>query len=122
MTTAGAKRVRVHVGIQSLAAGGSGTFYVDDMFFKYGLEQNLMGNSKFEQSAGTTGLADGGLAWVYNATTSYQVVNTPVTSGMQAQKLTASNMAQGVLHMCCKTWQWMKTSRMQQVDRYELKV
>ncbi|CAN7206538.1 hypothetical protein LJR153_000612 [Paenibacillus sp. LjRoot153] len=33
MTPAGAKRVCVHVGIQSLAAGGSGTFYVDDMFF-----------------------------------------------------------------------------------------
>ena len=97
-TPEGTKRVRVHVGMEALANGGGGSFYVDDMFFQYDPEGNLVGNPTFEYDTGTSGLADGWGKYLYRTNNQlFQTVSAPVTSGSRAQKVTSTNMLQGGL-------------------------
>ncbi|MEK5032873.1 hypothetical protein MKY96_15565 [Paenibacillus sp. FSL R7-0302] len=89
-------RARVHVGIRTEEGGGSGAFYVDNMVFRYDTAGNLLNNPSFENNlSGQKEISESWSRWSDSGGSLLQVVSSPVTSGVRAQKLTTPTMKSG---------------------------
>ncbi|WP_019909784.1 hypothetical protein [Paenibacillus sp. HW567] len=94
-TPTGTKRVRVHAGLVSTAAGGSGSFIVDSISFRYDPEGNRLTNGGVD-SATSQKIADGWSTWSdTHSADKFEVVSTPVSAGTMAQKVSSSGMPTG---------------------------
>ncbi|MEK4516723.1 hypothetical protein NSS64_15665 [Paenibacillus sp. FSL H8-0122] len=89
-------RARAHVGIRTEEGGGSGAFYVDNMAFRYDTAGNILNNPSFENNlSGQKEIAESWSRWSDSGGSLLQVVSSPVTSGVRAQKLTTPTMKSG---------------------------
>ncbi|MEK4852824.1 hypothetical protein NST04_23435 [Paenibacillus sp. FSL H7-0756] len=89
-------RARAHVGIRTEEGGGSGAFYVDNMAFRYDTAGNILNNPSFENNlSGQKEIAESWSRWSDSGGSVLQVVSSPVTSGVRAQKLTTPTMKSG---------------------------
>lgn len=76
--------------------GGSGAFYVDNMVFRYDTAGNLLNNPSFENNlSGQKEISESWSRWSDSGGSLLQVVSSPVTSGVRAQKLTTPTMKSG---------------------------
>jgi len=95
-TPAKTVRARVHVGIRTEEGGASGAFYVDNMAFRYDTAGNLLNNPSFENNlSAQKEMAESWSRWSDSGGSVLQVVSSPVTSGVRAQKLATPNMKTG---------------------------
>lgn len=89
-------RARVHVGIRTEEGGGSGAFYVDNMAFRYDTAGNILNNPSFENNLfSQKETAESWSRWSDSGGSVLQIVSSPVTSGVSAQKLTTPTMKSG---------------------------
>lgn len=99
-TPASATQARVHIRLNATSSGGGGTIYADSFALKQENTVNGLINGGFEDSSGTSGVADN---WNYYAdpgiTPAYQVVTSPLSGSKRAQKLSAVNIQSGGLHL-----------------------
>ncbi|MCM3292485.1 hypothetical protein M3661_20405 [Paenibacillus sp. MER 180] len=94
-----AVRARLHFTIIALDNDGSGTLTVDSVTFQKGEQSNLLINPGFEMNTRTSGVADGWGNWESaGVKANYRVVNSPVSSGKQAQQMVISNIPKDGMH------------------------
>ncbi|KEQ25453.1 carbohydrate binding domain-containing protein [Paenibacillus tyrfis] len=99
-TPAGTTQARVHIRLDALAKGGGGTLHADSFAIKKESAANLLINGGYEESTGIIGVADNWNAYADpGINPAYQVVTWPVSAGQRAQKLAASNIPSGGLHI-----------------------
>ncbi|WP_240422218.1 hypothetical protein, partial [Paenibacillus periandrae] len=88
--------VRVHIYLQGTAAGGSGTFYIDQASLRYTNDDNLLTNGSFETAiGGLNGIANG-----WNKADSAGIIGSSEvvdggTSGSKAQKISVVTIPEG---------------------------
>uniref|UniRef100_UPI001F089F57 hypothetical protein n=1 Tax=Paenibacillus periandrae TaxID=1761741 RepID=UPI001F089F57 len=88
--------VRVHIYLLGTAAGGSGTFYIDQASLRYTNDDNLLSNGSFETAiGGLNGIANGWNKAVGPGITENSEVVDGGTSGSKVQKISASTIPVG---------------------------
>ncbi|MBH5317202.1 hypothetical protein I6N90_05185 [Paenibacillus sp. GSMTC-2017] len=96
---AGTTSAKVYVLVRATSDGGSGTFYLEDINFSYGKDNQpqvkniqLLENNNFDIYTGTNGIADGWVQEKWGANVaSYQVV--PSATGSLVQKIVGSEIS-----------------------------
>lgn len=107
----GASKASVQVLITGTADDGVGIIYVDNLFFKTAITpveapetlpestpelKDILLNPEFDQYTGTEGIADDWNKLVSDETEAiYEMVNEPLQSGVQAQKISVTGLEEG---------------------------
>ncbi|WP_234541918.1 hypothetical protein, partial [Paenibacillus pseudetheri] len=87
-----ATRARIHAGLKATGTGGSGSFIVDSLSFRYEPDGNRLTNGGMDSSTAQK-IADGWSTWSdTKSQDKFEVVTTPVSSGRQAQKISSTGM------------------------------
>ncbi len=93
-----AVKARLNVILRATGANGSGVVYADNLVF--GASANQLLNGGYESDAGANGAANKWVKWITpGVTDTVGVVNAPVASGGQAQRIAGSGIANGSVIM-----------------------